>query len=382
VEEIMSSSYDVQQHSPVGRGRVERFGTVVIGAGQTGLALGYHLAKRRQSFVILDDNNRVGDGWRRRYDSLRLYTPAKYDALPGGRFPAKPHEFPTGQQVADYLEGYVAEHRLPVRPRVFVDGVRRTGGGFVVSAGEQEFEADQVVVATGGQHLPYTPEFAADLDPGIRQLHSSEYRNPSQLLPCDVLVVGASHSGADLAHELAGSGRRTLLCGPSRGEIPFDIEGRPARQVSKVLWFMANHVLTVRTPIGRKMQPKVRNEGGPLLRVRSADLAAAGVERFEGRMAGVRDGLPVLDDGRVLDVANVIWCTGFRRDFSWIEGPVLGDDGWPAQHRGVSTTIPGLYFLGLLFQYAFASMLTGGAGRDAEYVAKQIAARAKNLAAA
>jgi putative flavoprotein involved in K+ transport len=369
----MSSSYDVQQNSPAAPGGVERFDTVVIGAGQTGLALAYHLARQGRSFVILDENVRVGDGWRRRYDSLRLYTPAKYDALPGGRFPAKSYEFPTGKQVADYLEGYVAAHRLPVRPRVFVDGVCRKADRFVVSAGEQLFEAGQVVVATGGQHLPYTPEFAGELDPGIRQLHSSEYRNPSQLLPCDVLLVGASHSGADLAHEIAGSGHRTILCGPSRGEIPFAIEGRPARQVMKVLWFAANHVLTERTPVGRKMQTEVRNEGGPLLRVKSADLAAAGVERVEGRMVGVRDGRPLLADGRVLDVENVIWCTGFRRDFSWIEGPVLGADGWPAQQRGVSTTIPGLYFLGLLFQYAFASMLTGGAGRDAAYVANHLA---------
>lgn len=357
-------------------GEREHVDTIVIGAGQTGLALGYHLARHGQNFVILDENRRVGDGWRRRYDSLRLYTPAKYDALPGGRFPAKPFEFPTGTQVADYLEGYVAEHRLPVRPRVYVDGVRREAGQFVVSAGEQEFEAGQVVVATGGQHLPYTPDFAAELDPGIRQLHSSEYRNPSQLLPCGVLLVGASHSGADLAHEIVRAGHRTTLCGPSRGEIPFKLEAKPARQIMKVLWFAANHVLTERTPIGRKMQPEVRNEGGPLLRVKAADLAAAGVERIEGKMVGVRDGLPLMADGQVLDVENVIWCTGFRRDFSWIEGPVLGEDGWPAQRRGVSTTIPGLYFMGLLFQYAFASMLTGGAGRDAKYVADQIAARA------
>jgi putative flavoprotein involved in K+ transport len=197
------------------------------------------------------------------------------------------------------------------------------------------------------------------------------------LLPCDVLVVGAGHSGADLAHEIATSGHRTMLCGPSHGEIPFDIDGKPARQVLKVLWFVANHVLTVRTPVGRKMQFAVRNEGGPLLRVKAADLEAAGVERIEAKVVGVRDGLPLLADGRVLKVSTVIWCTGFRRDFSWIDGPVLGDDGWPAQYRGVSTTMPGLYFLGLLFQYAFASMFTGGAGRDAAYVAGHIAARTK-----
>ncbi|HEU4946297.1 MAG TPA: NAD(P)-binding domain-containing protein [Kribbella sp.] len=377
----MSNTYDIRRQEPAAPGGVQRHDTVVIGAGQTGLALGYHLAKRGQSFVILDENRRVGDGWRRRYDSLRLYSPAKYDSLPGSPFPAAPYEFPTGRQVADYLEGYAETHQLPVRPGVFVDSVHKTAEGFVVSAGDQRFEAAQVVVATGGEHLPYTPEFARELDPGIRQLHSSEYRNPSQLLPCDVLVVGASHSGADLAQEIAAAGHRTVLCGPSRGEIPFDIEGKPARQILKLLWFAANHVLTVRTPLGRKMQPEVRSHGGPLLRVKAADLAAAGVERIEDRMAGVRDGRPVLEDGRVLDVTNVVWCTGFRRDFSWIDAPVLGEDGWPAQYRGVSTSCPGLYFVGLLFQYAFASMLTGGAGRDAAYVAAHIAARTKQVAA-
>jgi putative flavoprotein involved in K+ transport len=373
----MSNSYDVRQQAPATSTGPEQFGTVVIGAGQAGLALGYHLARRGQSFVILDENDRVGDGWRRRYDSLRLYSPAKYDGLPGSRFPATPYEFPTGRQVADYLEGYAASQQLPLRNRVFVEEVRKTPEGFVVLAGDQQFEAAQVVVATGGQHLPYTPDFAAELDPGIRQIHSSDYRDPSQLLPRGVLVVGASHSGADLAHEIATAGHPTLLCGPSRGEIPFDIESRAARQILKVMWFAANHVLTVRTPLGRKMQPEVRDHGGPLLRVKTAHLAAAGVERVEARMTGVKDGLPVLADGRLLDVANVIWCTGFRRDFSWIDGQVLGADGWPAQDRGVSTTCPGLYFLGLLFQYSFASMLTGGAGRDAEYVAFHIAARAK-----
>ncbi|TWD84318.1 putative flavoprotein involved in K+ transport [Kribbella amoyensis] len=371
----MTNQFEVRD--PTTAGRQEHIDTVVIGAGQAGLALGYHLARKRQQFVILDENARVGDGWRRRYESLRLYSPAKYDALPGGRFPLDRYEFPTGLQLADYLEGYAAEHRLPVRSRVYVDGLRQDGTGYVVSTNEGEVAADQVVVATGGQHLPHTPEFAAELDPGIRQLHSSEYRNPSQLLPCDVLVVGASHSGADLALEIARSGHRTTLSGPVHGELPFQLEGKPARQVLKVLWFLANHVLTVRTPMGRKMQTGVRSEGGPLLRVKTVDLDEAGVDRTEGKVVGVRDGLPVLADGRVLDVENVIWCTGFRRDFGWIDGPVLGEDGWPAQYRGVSSTMPGLYFLGLLFQYAFASMLTGGAGRDAAYVAHHIATRTK-----
>ncbi len=244
---------------------------------------------------------------------------------------------------------------------------------YLLTAGRRRFAAAQVVVATGGQQVPWTPSFAGQIDPGIRQLHSSDYRNPSQLLPGGVLVVGASHSGADIALEVARE-HKTWLSGPVHGQIPFDIEGRPARQILRLLWFAANHILTMKTPLGRKMQPEVRGHGGPLLRVKLPHLSTVSVEYVSARTVGVHGGLPMLDDDRALDVTNVIWCTGFRPDFSWIHLPVIGDDGWPRQRRGVAASAPGLYFSGLLFQYAFSSMLIGGVGRDAEYVAEHIAA--------
>jgi putative flavoprotein involved in K+ transport len=291
-------------------------------------------------------------------------------------FPAPAGAFPTGHEMADYLEAYAERMELPVRGGVVVDAVQRLADGYLISARERRFEADNVVVATGAQHLPKVPGFAGELDPDIRQLHSDAYRNPGQLLDGPVLVVGASHSGADLALEAAAT-HRTWLSGPDTGQVPFRIEGRPAKVALRFLWFAAKHVLTVRTPIGRKAQPEIRSHGGPLLRVKTADLAKAGVERVHARTVGVRDGKPLLDDGTVLDVRNVIWCTGFRRDFSWIDPPVLGDDGWPAQVRGVSTIAPGLYFMGLLFQHSFSSMLIGGAGRDAAHVAKHIAGHSR-----
>ncbi|WP_329499995.1 hypothetical protein [Kitasatospora herbaricolor] len=147
------------------------------------------------------------------------------------------------------------------------------------------------------------------------------------------------------------------------------------RAVAPLLWLVAGHVLTVRTPVGRKAAAEIRAHGGPLLRVRSADLAAAGVERVTDRMAGVRGGRPLLDGGRVLDVANVVWCTGFRQDFGWIDIPVFRADGWPEESCGIVAASPGLYFAGLSFQRAFSSMLVGGAGRDARIVARHIAAR-------
>lgn len=365
-------------HAPSAGDRAGHFDTVIVGAGQAGLSVGYHLARLGRRFVILDEHEHVGDCWRERYDSLRLYSPAKYDGLPGMPFPAPPYSFPSGRQMADYLESYATGMGLPVAAGVKVDGLWPAGGpggSYLLTAGRRRFTAEQVVVATGGQQVPSIPSFAGQLDPGIRQLHSSDYRNLAQLLPGGVLVVGASHSGADIALEVAAE-HRTWLSGPVHGQIPFDIESRPARQILRLLWFAANHILTVRTPVGRKMRSQIRGRGGgPLLRVKLPHLRAAGVEWASARTAGVRDGLPLLADGKVLEVRNVIWCTGFRPDFGWIHLPVTGEDGWPRQERGVAASVPGLYFAGLLFQYAFSSMLVGGAGRDAEYVANQIARR-------
>jgi putative flavoprotein involved in K+ transport len=360
-----------------GAGRNEHYDTVVIGGGQAGLSLGYHLARRGHDFVILDKNERIGDNWLNSWDSLRLFTPARYNGLPGMPFPLPAYAFATRDEMASYLRAYAERFELPVEGRVVVDGLRRAENGragYVVTAGGRTFEARNVVVATGPKHLPRTPAFAAELDPGINQMHSSEYRNPSQLQPGPVLVVGASHSGPDIALEVAAE-HETILSGPYRGEIPFDIEGRPARFILPVLWFVANRVLTVRTPIGRKVRQDVRSHGAPHIRIKAKHLEAAGVEHVANKVTGVQDGLPVLDGGRVAEVTNVIWCTGFRLDFSWIDLPVEGEKGYPLEDRGVVPSAPGLYFLGVPFQRSFASMLIGGVGRDAGYLAKHIAAR-------
>jgi putative flavoprotein involved in K+ transport len=323
----------------------------------------------------------VGDVWRKRFDSLRLFSPARYDGLPGWGFPAPPWSFPTKDELADYLEAYAARFDLPVRTGVAVTRLSRAEHGYLVETDDGLIEAHDVVIASGTFQEPIIPEFAGDLDPGIRQLHSNDYRNPSQLREGAVLVVGASHSGGDIAYEVARE-HATVLCGRSRGEIPFRIDGRPAHLIIRLLWFVANHVLTVSNPLGRKMREEERAHGGPLIRVKSADLQAAGVERTEARVVGVQGGRPLLENGRALDVANVIWCTGFAKDVSWIDIPVLGEDGWPEQRRGVVASSPGLYFVGLPFLQAFGSMLVGGVGRDAKRVAKHIAARKSSTRAA
>jgi putative flavoprotein involved in K+ transport len=352
----------------------ERFETVIIGGGQAGLAAGYYLRRQGQSFVILDAGERVGDSWRERWPSLRLYSPARYDGLPGMAFPAPRHSFPMGYEMADYLEAYAKRFHLPIRTRTHVDKVSINDGRYVVSAGDQRFEADNVVIATGVFRVPVVPEFADQLDPSIKQLHSVDYRSPSQLQDGRVLVVGAAHSGGDIALEVSAT-HRTVLSGRDTGQIRLPLESRRMRLAWPVMKFFATRVLTVDTPMGRKVRSKFRAHGGPLLRVKRADLAAAGVERHFERVVGVQDGLPMLSDGRVVDVTNVIWSTGFRPDYSWIELPLEYEDGYPRQYRGAVASLPGLYFVGMLFLHSFSSMLIIGVGRDAKRVAKQIATR-------
>ena len=351
----------------------ERFETVIVGGGQAGLATGYHLAKRGRPFVILDASPRVGDPWRKRWDSLKLYSPAAYDGLPGMRFPAPPASYPTTHEMADYLEAYAARFDLPVRTMTSVDALSKDGDGYVVQSGEQRFEADNVVVASGVMQEPVVPSFAPELDPCIKQLHSSAYRNLAQLQEGRLLVVGASHSGADIAYEAA-TEHETILSGPDTGQIPASVETRRGRAGFRALFFVGSHILTVDTPLGRKMRPHIRHGGAPLLRYRKKDLLAAGVERVLARTVGTQGGLPVLEDGRVLDVENVVWCTGFRPNYSWIEAPLdIGEDGYPVQYRGVVASAPGLYFVGMLFLHSFTSMLIAGSARDAERIATHIA---------
>jgi putative flavoprotein involved in K+ transport len=353
----------------------EHIDTVVIGGGQAGLSVGYHLAQRGIRFVILEANARVGDSWRQRWDSLRLFTPARYNGLAGMPFPAPGHYFPTKDEMADYLESYAEHFGLPVRTSVRVDRLARDGNGFLITAGDLQFAADNVVVAMSNYQQPRVPPYAGDLDPDIVQLHSSEYRNPFQLRDGGVLIVGAGNSGAEIAFEVARD-HPTWVAGRDTGQVPFNIAGTAGRLilVQLVLRFLFHRVLTVSTPIGRKARPKLLSTGGPLIRLKRKHLAEAGVNRVAPKVIGVRDGFPLLEDGTVLDVANVIWSTGFHHGFSWIDLPIIGEKE-PLHERGIVPTEPGLYFVGLHFLYSFSSVMIHGVGRDAERIATQIAAR-------
>ncbi len=358
-------------------GRTERVNTLVIGGGQAGLSVGYHLQRANVPFLIIDGSTRVGDAWRQRWDTLRLFTPAKFDGLDGMPFPADPNSFPTKDQMADYLEAYARRFELPIRLGLRVERLSRLGGRFVAVAGGQRFEAENVVVAMGKHQRPRVPPFAPEIGVGIVQFHSFEYKNASRFQPGDVLIAGAGNSGAEIAIEAARHHHRTLLAGPDTGPVPYNNEGLAARLLlgRLLLRVVFHRILSVATPIGRKARPGALHGAAPLIRTRPKDLARAGVVRVP-RVVGVRNDLPLLEDGRVLDVANIVWCTGFDAGFSWIDLPVFDTDGTPRHEAGTVRSEPGLYFVGLPFLYAFSSEMVHGVGRDAARIVRAIATRA------
>ena len=348
----------------------ESFDTVVIGGGQAGLAAGYFLTRRGGNFVILDENRRTGASWRKRWESLKLFTPSKFNGLPGAPFPKPGDYLPTKDEVADYLEGYARQFDLPVRYGSKVDELSRNGQGYHIAAGVSKLSSKNVIIATGPFQVPYTPAFANELESSILQFHSSAYCNAQDFPVHSVLVVGAGNSGAEIALELARAGKQVWLAGRDVGRIPANgplgkfLGGRP-------IWWFMNHVLTVNTPIGRKVKASEGHQRTPLGRATRGEIAEAGVELVP-RVSGVESGKPQLEDGRGLPVEGVVWATGFHPDYHWINLPIFDGYGSPKHSRGIVQDAPGLYFLGLMFQSALSSSLLGGVGADAAYIARRI----------
>ncbi|QGF24672.1 flavin-containing monooxygenase [Raineyella fluvialis] len=349
---------------------IQQFEAIVVGGGQAGLATSHELTGRGVQHIVLEADERVGDTWRRRYDSLRLFTPVQYSALPG-----MPHLMPRGAlltrgEFAAYLERYAETLGLPLRTGVRVRRVTRTRDGFDLETTAGQMAARSVVVATGSTTSPRIPSGAAMLDPAIVQVHTSDYRNPDTVPSGDVIVVGAGTSGVDIAVELAGAGHRTWLAGNPTLQIP----EAARRFAGPLLWGFLYHVMTLDTPVGRRAAGQAVAHGAPLMRLGMKDVAEAGIGRLP-RFSGVRDGLPWFGTDEVLTPSSIVWATGFRIDVSWL--PPLETDlhGNPVTVRGIVEGVPGLTFVGLPFQYSITSPLIGGVGRDAAYVADRVAAR-------
>lgn len=341
---------------------------VIIGGGQSGLALGYHLASRGRRFTILDAGERVGQVWRNRWDSLRLITPCPYNSLPGLAFPAPRWSFPHKDQVADYLERYARMFALPVRLGQRVHALRRAGQRYRVDTADSALEAPVVVVATGPFQHPRVPDFAAGAD--LFQIHSSAYRNPGQLPAGDVLVVGCGNSGAGIAQDLAATHRVHLALGRT-GTSPRSLAGRD-------LFWWAHHLGLPRVTIDSRLGRRLRGQPDGLLGVTTQQIAARGVT-LSPRVTAMHGSTARFADGASRRFDAVVWATGFRPRYDWIDhdigaalgARVLDEHGAPVHGRGVSPA-PGLYFLGLKWLHCFDSSLLGGVARDAAYLATHI----------
>jgi putative flavoprotein involved in K+ transport len=335
---------------------------VVVGGGQAGLAAGYYLSRAEISFLILDASPRTGDSWRRRWDSLELFTAARYSSLPGLAFPGDPEHFPGKEEVADYLEDYARKFELPIHLNNPVTSLERSNATYRLQTGSGLYEADHVIVASGAYQRPIVPAIAEKLAEGVTQLHSAEYRKAEQIPEGDVVVVGAANSGAGIAEDLAATHRVHL----SRGS---KIPRLPRRILGKSLHFWGDHLGLIGAPLDSL---RGRTQRGDVLVGQSLRQLARrhGVE-LVGRTVDAEGATVRFDDGREIGTTAVVWATGYRSDYSWIRVPVLDERGAPRHRRGV-TDFPGLYFLGMKNQYSRGSSLIYWVREDAAHIVEQV----------
>ncbi|WP_432506509.1 flavin-containing monooxygenase [Kineococcus arenarius] len=358
------------QSPPSPTGGRELLDVLIVGAGQAGLALGHHLTGGGVNFLLLDAGPQIGHAWRSRWDSLRLFSPAQYDSLPGLPFPAPIDTHPSKDDVADYLAAYAAHFALPVRLNCPVLRLHRDiDGTFAATTPAGTLSAKQVVVATGPFHSPHVPAIAGRLDPDVMQLHSAEYRNPAQLPGAGrVLVVGAANSGLQIAAELSATQPVSVAVGSRPTEVPQRIAGRDV-----FFWLTRSGFFTV--PAHTRIARRLRERGDLVIGTRSRRLRRRGVD-FRARLTGLTGRTATFADGSTLAVDAVVWATGYRPDYSWLHVPGVIDDAGTVRHEAGVTSVPGLYFLGLPWQSCRGSALLGFVGADAATLSARMAADA------
>jgi putative flavoprotein involved in K+ transport len=338
---------------------------VVVGGGQAGLAAGYFLAQQGHDFTILEAAAEPAAAWRERWDSLKLFTPARFNALPGLAFPGDPDRYPTRDEVAAYLADYARHFDLPVELNSRVNAVRRVDDGYFVELDDRAYTAEQVVVATGPFQLPFVPPIAGRLGEGVVQMHSTAYCSPGSVPAARTLVVGGGNTGFQIAEELSASREVHLSIGSRQTPLPQRILGRD------LFWYLEATGLIRKTResrIGRRLSGRDTLIGSTPRRLRREH----GVE-LHGRAVAASGSRVHFADNTQLDVDCVIWATGFRTDHSWIHAPVF-DQGARLEHQRGVTTSPGLYFVGLSWQHTRGSALLGWVKDDAAYIANKVAA--------
>lgn len=345
------------------------FDVIIIGGSQAGLAVGYHLAKRGLRFVILDAGPEIGHVWRSRWDSLTLFTPAQYSGLPGMAFPSPKDTYPSKDDVASYLQGYVSGYDLPVRLDAKVTSLAQRDGSYVVATANNELTAGQVVVATGPFQVPFVPPIADGLHATVMQIHSADYRNPTQLPEGRVLVVGGGNSGFQIATELAATRKVDLAVGQRVPSLPQRLLGKDLFWWLSGIGFMK---VSTDSRLGRKLAKR-----DVLIGSSPRGLRRSGVT-LRSRLTSASGRRAVFDDGSEQDIDAIVWATGYRPDFSWIDVPSIRDERGRIVHRRGVTDAPGLFFIGLTWQHTRGSALIGFVSDDAAFIAGRIGSQLEN----
>jgi putative flavoprotein involved in K+ transport len=340
----------------------EHHDVIVIGGGQAGLALGYHLARQGRRFAILDAGEVPAAVWRSRWDSLTLFTSARYDGLPGRPFPGDPAHYPTRDEVVEYLTDYARDFKLPVELNSRVRAVTIRERGYLVETDQRAYDADQVVIATGPFQTPRVPPIANGLAAEVHQLHSADYRRPDDIPAGPVLVVGGGNTGFQIADELAATNEVHLAIGSRQSPLPQRIFGRDLFTILTATGLMGK---SVDTKLGRRLSSR-----DALIGSSPRAIGKRGVH-VRPRATGATGSTVTFADDTTLDPRTVIWATGFGVDYSFIDAPVFNPDGTVMHTRGV-TAAPGLYFLGMPWQYTRGSALLGFVKDDAQHIADQI----------
>ncbi|MGN6430369.1 MAG: flavin-containing monooxygenase [Gaiellaceae bacterium] len=346
----------------------------IIGAGQAGLAMGHFLARQGRQSVILERAVEIASAWRERWDSLTLFTPRRYSALPGLPFEGDPDGYPSRDEVIAYLERYAEIFELPVELDSVVERLERgRDGRFQLGVDGRTITSDQVVVATGPFQTPYVPKLAEKLSGDVFQTHAVGYRRPSDVPQGTVLVVGGGNTGFQIAKELSATHKVVLSIGSRQKPLPQRLLGRD------LFWWLSKARIldkTAESRLGRKLSTR-----DTLIGSSPRELTKRYGVELKPRLVDVDGRRARIEDGSELDADAVIWATGYRPDYSCIKLPIFEADGRLRHRRGVTDT-PGLYFLGLTWQHTRGSALIGFVKDDAEFIAERIAEHEQSKAPA
>ena len=339
---------------------------VIIGGAQAGLSMAYHLKKMNKKFIVVDSEKEIGASWLNRWNSLKLFTPTEYNHLPGLKFDAPKGHYPTKFEVSNYFKNYAKEFDIPLQLQTLITSVKKTKECFLVTSEKKVFETKNVIVATGPFHIPYTPPCNTKISESVFQMHSNYYKKLDQLREGDTLVVGAGDSGYQILDEISKDKNRTVYFS---GNIK--VKSLPQVFLGKTLWWWFTLIgflsYSKYSWIGKRINSSVQ----PVIGTDVKEILARKNVITVGRTKDALNEEIVFEKDTITSIKNIVWATGYRPNFKWIEGLELDEDNYPKNYRGVSN-IDGLYFIGLPWMFTRGSATLGGVSKDANYLANII----------